>query len=196
MKFYYLIFLFLLTACANETSPSTNVETVTDTLATNTEVLREVEENTTVSDENQATPNPPDSIPVPSFAIHFDFSEGVQKILDSGKERLVVDIALSGLPKDVSNVAGKDYYNEEDEQIYLKSIALLYEQNETQTMHIENLNISKEALDALQNPNYMITINFYSSRTSSDNNIFSANALIEEVNSMKNKTHTIKVKML
>lgn len=91
---------------------------------------------------------------------------------------------------------GKDYYSDEDQEVYLKNIEMVYQQNETQTLVIENLKISKEALNTLDNPNYTVAFNFYSSRTSSDNNLFSANALIEDVNTMKNKTHTVKVKLL
>ena len=130
------------------------------------------------------------------FMLQFDFSEKVQKILNDGKEHLVVDLVLSGIPADESKLMDKDYYSDEDQQVYLKNIEILYEQNEAQTMTIENLKISKEALNTLKTPNYTVGLNFYSSRTSSDNNIFSANALIEEVNVIKNKTHTIKVKLL
>ena len=192
MKFYYLLLLFAIIACTSETEDSTQnaqseiAETVSDINEPITELKNEAKEEVVA----------PDSLVVPTFMLQFDFSEKVQKILNDGKEHLVVDLVLSGIPADESKLMDKDYYSDEDQQVYLKNIEILYEQNEAQTMTIENLKISKEALNTLKTPNYTVGLNFYSSRTSSDNNIFSANALIEEVNVMKNKTHTIKVKLL
>ena len=62
---------------------------------------------------------------VPSFAINFDFSGEVQKILDSGKESLIVDIIISGQPTDRTALAGKDYYSDEDEIVYLKNLEMV-----------------------------------------------------------------------
>jgi hypothetical protein len=197
MKFYYLLLLFVITACGSgkETTTDENGENtqgeVIETVSDVTEPISEVaigEADTDASD--------PDSLVVPSFAIHFDFSEKVQEILTSGKERLVIDLVLSGPAADKSTLMDKDYYSDEDELVYLKNVEIMYEQNEAQTFTIENLKVSKEALSALENPNYTIGVNFYSSRTSSDNNLFDASILIEELNAMKGKTHTVKIKML
>lgn len=192
MKFYYLLLLFVITACSNATESTTEKE-IENNLEEIAETVRDIEQE--AKEEEKPVANP-DSILVPPFSIHFNFSEKVQKVLDSGEEGLVVGLVLSGMPVDKSSLADKDYYSEEDEQVYLKNIEILYQQNKTQTLTIENLKISEEALNALNSPNYTIGLNFYSNRTSSDNNIFSANALIEDLNTMKNKTHTVKVKML
>jgi hypothetical protein len=192
MKFYYLLLLLVITACTNATESTTEKE-IENNLEEIAETVRDIEEEEKEEEKPVASP---DSILVPSFSIHFNFSEKVQKVLDSGDERLVVDLVLSGMPVDKSRLIDKDYYSSEDEQVYLKNIEILYEQNKGQTLTIENLKISEEALNTLNSPNYTVGLNFYSSRTSSEDNIFSANALIEDVNTMKNKTHTVKVKML
>jgi hypothetical protein len=191
MKFYYLLLLFVITACSSGTEATTE-ENVQNSQTEIGEAVSEVDASMEVPSSELET----DSLVVPSFTINFDFSEKVQALLSSGKEGLVVDLVLSGTPADKSKLMGKDYYSDEDQEVYLKNIEIVYQQNEAQTVIIENLKISKEALNALDNPNYMIGLNFYSSRTSSDNNLFSANALIEDVNTMKRKTHTVKVEML
>lgn len=198
MKFYYLLLLFVLIACSSETETTTeeNVQKEqTETISDVSEPITELEtgEGDTDTDTDASDS---DSLVVPSFSINFDLSEAVQRTLITGKEDLIVDLVLSGMPADKSKLMDKDYYNDEDEEVYLKNIELVYEQNDNQTLSIENLKISKEALDALEDPNYTVGLNFYSSRTSSDNNVFSANALIEEVNTLKGKTHTVKVTML
>lgn len=194
MKFYYLLLLFVLIACSSETETTTEENVQKE----QTETISDVSEPTTDSEtgEGDTDASDSDSLVVPSFSISFDLSEAVQRTLITGKEDLIVDLVLSGMPVDKSKLMDKDYYNDEDEEVYLKHIELVYEQNDNQTLTIENLKISKEALDALEDPNYTVGLNFYSSRTSSDNNVFSANALIEEVNTLKGKTHTVKVKML
>jgi hypothetical protein len=199
MKFYYLLLLFLITACSSETEVTTE-ENIQNPQTETGEAISDIEEPVskleTSPSELEAEGDDLDSLVVPSFTIDFDFSEKVQQLLTSGKEGLVVDLVLSGTPADKSKLMGKDYYSDEDEEIYLKNIEIVYEQNEAQTLTIENLKISKEALNALEDPNYTVGFNFYSSRTSSDNNVFSANALIEELNTIKGKTHSVKVKML
>lgn len=194
MKIYYLILLFLLVSCSNTAEH--------ETTSTSQEVTNRVEEEENFAEdevfegEGNDILEPSGDIEVPSFAIKFDFSEEVQEILDSGEESLVIDIALSGLPKDATALMDKDYYNDEDQLIYLANKEIIYQQNEQQTIKIEDLKISEEAFNALNDPDYTIGINFYSSRTTSENNVFSANALIEEVSMMQNKTHTVKVTML
>lgn len=198
MKFYYLLLLFVITACSSGTETTTE-ETVQTPQTETGETMSAIDEPISkleTSPSELETEEDPDSLVVPSFTIDFDFSEKVQNLLTSGKEGLIVDLVLSGTPADKSQLMDKDYYSDEDEEIYLKNIEIVYEQNEAQTLTIENLKISKEALNALDDPNYTIGFNFYSSRTSSDNNVFSANALIEDLNTMKGKTHSVKVKML
>lgn len=197
MKFYYLLLLFVITACSSGTEVATE-ENVQNSQAETGEAISDVDASIleVPSSELDTEVEDLDSLVVPSFTIKFDFSEKVQALLSSGKEGLVVDLVLSGTAADKSKLMGKDYYSDEDEEVYLKNIEIIYQQNEAQTLTIENFKISKEALNALGNPNYMVGLNFYSSRTSSGNNLFSADALIEEVNTMKSKTHTVKVKML
>lgn len=194
MKFYYLLLLFVITACGSGTEVATEENTQTET----TETVSDVNEPVTGTETGEADTDVAnsDSIDVPSFAINFDFSEEVQKILDSGKESLIVDIIISGQPTDRTALAGKDYYSDEDEIVYLKNLEMVYKQNEAQTLSIDNMKISKEALSALKDPNYMIAIGFYSSRTSSENNVFYTDGLMENVDKMKGKTHTVKVDML
>lgn len=199
MKFYSL-FLFLLlaiTACSSETETTTeeNAQTAqTETAETGSDVKEPVSDVET--GEGDSDSPDPDSLVVPSFTINFDFSEEVQRTLIAGTESLLIDLVLSGEPDDISEIMDKDYYNDEDYQVYLKNIEITYQQNEGQTLTIENLKISKEALSTLVDPNYTIGLNFYSSRTSSENNVFSGGALIKEVNTMAGKTHIVKVKML
>ena len=197
MKFYYLLLLFVITACSAGTESTTdeNIQNTQNTVAETGSAIDEPSTEVEIGESDTDNADP-DSLVVPSFAIQFDFSEKVQKILDSGKESLLVNLMLSGDAGDAAGLTGKDYYSDEDQVVYLKDLDMVYEQNETQMLTIENLKISKEALNALKNSNYTVTVNFYSSRTSSDNNVFTAEALIEEVNTMKGKTHTVKVKML
>lgn len=196
MKFYYLLLLFVLIACSSETETTTEENVQKEQTETISDVSEPITELETGEGDTDTDASDSDSLVVPSFSINFDLSEAVQRTLITGKEDLIVDLVLSGMPVDKSKLMDKDYYNDEDEEVYLKHIELVYEQNDNQTLTIENLKISKEALDALEDPNYTVGLNFYSSRTSSDNNVFSANALIEEVNTLKGKTHTVKVKML
>ena len=195
MKFYYPILSLLLIACNSNAGTQENLK--------NTPI--EVEQATSNVDENistlekssEETNIQADSLTVPSFTIKFNFAEQVKKILDSAEEGLTINIMLSGEPANKSKIEGKNYYNEEEEMIYLKNLDISYKNNENQTLTIENLKISKEALDALENPNYMVTINMFSSRKSSDNNIFTTNTYImDKINVIKAKTHTMDIKML
>ena len=197
MKFYYLLLLFVITACSAGTESTTdeNIQNTQNTVAETGSAIDEPSTEVEIGESDTDNADP-DSLVVPTFAIQFDFSEKVQKILDSGKEDLLINIIISGQPTDKSMLTDKDYYSDEDEVVYLKNLEMVYEQNETQTLTFTNMNISKEALNALADPNYMIAIGFYSSRTSSDNNVFYTDGLMEEVNTMKGKTHTVKVEML
>ena len=195
MKFYYLLLLFVLTACSSGTEATTE-EAVQNTQTETGEAISDVDEPISELEIEEDDAVDSDSLVVPAFAIQFDFSEEVQKTLDSGKENLLVSVVMSGLPKDGTALIGKDYYSDQDEMVYLRNVDLVYKKNDNKTLRIENLKISKEALSTLEKPNYTIGINFYSSRTSSDNNVFTTKALIEEVNTMKGKTHTVKVEML
>jgi len=197
MKYYYLLLLLIMTACSSGAEVTTE-ENIQNTQTETGETISDVDEPISELErgESDTDVSTLDSLVVPAFAIHLDFSEKVQKILDSGQESLIVDIILSGQPTDRAALAGKDYYSDEDEIVYLKNLEIVYKQNETQTLTFPNLKISKEALNTLTDPNYMVAIGFYSSRTSSENNVFYTDGLMENVNTIKGKTHSVKIEML
>ncbi len=140
-----------------------------------------------------------DSIFIPEFTLDFELDADTKKLFANNKETLVLSIMIEGLPRKGLDVSQKDYYSEEQEAIYL----LTKEVNvdlDSKTWTMEGM-VSQEAFLALTNPDFTITINFFSGRKSSDANLIDVSyqghsALIEDISVLKGKTYSLKVSLL
>ncbi len=181
-KLIAILFIFLLIqAC--------HTSTVADTTA-DTNSAEQIEVNTSEDTAEKTA----DSVAVPAFTLEFDLDKKVEELLQNGKEDLIILVMIDGEPKDMAAVDGKDYFSTEDRVIYLMNQEFTLLQNSTTwTM---NGKVSKEALEALEDKDYRVTINIFSGRKSSENNLLDTEALIENISILKGKTSTIKVTLL
>lgn len=135
-----------------------------------------------------------DSITIPTFTIHFQPTPEINKILKEGKEKIEISWTIAGEAQKKVNVTKKDYYNSEEGIIYLKNTIIEMPTDERKITLSGN--VSQEAFRALIEPDMEMTLNFYSSRLSSENNIFASEALIEPISVLRGKTKQIKVAKL
>ncbi len=135
-----------------------------------------------------------DSVTIPSFSIHFQPTPEINKILKEGKEKIEISWTIAGEAQKKIDVTQKDYYNSEEGIIYLKNTTIEMPTDERKITLSGN--VSQEAFRALIEPDMEMTLNFYSSRLSSKNNIFESDALIEPISVLRGKTKQIKLAKL
>lgn len=189
MRIYLLIiilFSFWTTiACDNKADSNAGGDTNTDT---NTEVVDTKEENepTAIVDENR--------INIPTFSIQFDMTPEVKQLLEEKGEEMIVDVSIMGEPIDATKVQGKEYFNEEEQQIYLVQQGIPYSGKGEMT--IDNLKADKEAYDALVEKNYEVIIMLYTNRKTAEKNLIDAQTFVMPIDKLQGTTQTIKVEML
>lgn len=183
-----LLFSFLtMIACENKSNTNTQAGNNTDT---NTEVA--VTDNNDEPTANTAVEE--NTITIPTFSIKFDRSPEVKELLEEKGEKMIVDISIMGEPIDATAVQAKDYFNEEEQKVYLLQQGIPYSNQAVMT--IENLTAEKEALEALTDQNYEVVIMLYTDRKTADKNLIDAPTFIMPINQLKGTTQTIKVEML
>lgn len=130
-----------------------------------------------------------DSIRIPEFVIQLELSEKAKNKLTNDKESVIVKAYFSGIPKDTLN---KDYGKHGKTLIGEHEIELW----DSKVASFKNIELSKQTLKGLTNPNFEVLINVYSGRHSSTYNLLDCEILQESIDSIKGKTHLIKGKLL
>lgn len=127
-------------------------------------------------------------VAVPSFTIKIRTTAKVKKLLSNNKEKLVVVVSLFGLKKD------KRTKNGEEDRLYL--LKKEYSISDLNTPIVVDEQISKEALEDLQDQNYTITIDAYSGRKSSPNNLFHTTPIQGTIATFEGTSKTLEVSLL
>jgi hypothetical protein len=135
-----------------------------------------------------------DSINVPSFELNFDFSSEINKLLNSKKESVMVQIDMSAKPLANLSTSQKNYYDDEMDEIKLGSFSFeLYKDGK---FIFANKKISRAAFESIQNLNFDVTINCFSGRKSSDLNLFKIDFVNEKILNLNAKPSKVSGSLL
>lgn len=127
-----------------------------------------------------------DSLVVPSFEIQIDLDEKANRKITSQNETIIISADFFGTPKDSID---SDVLTELGE-LYLATATI--ELAKPGTAKFDNIRISKIGYEALADKNFIVLINVFSGRKSSNDNLLSCEILQEPISKVVGKTHTLK----
>ena len=182
-----LLVSFALWSCQNEgTTPK-------DTEAT-TETNTKPKTNTGITPEDpfkeQEPKNIPDSVAVPAFTIDISLSPAARKKLNEAQETIIVDVAFVGRPKNPN-----DPNMTEDGQYIVGTYVKELPVGKTR-YKIRDAKLSGPLFAGLRDPNYFISMNVYSGRKSSPNNLLSVDYLYKDIEFMAGKISAVSAKLI
>jgi hypothetical protein len=130
-----------------------------------------------------------DSILVPPFEIEVALSPKAKDRIVNSNETIVIDVFLEGTPKDPSKV-----HLEEDDSFYVG--AAKREISYGQIARFDNLKFPKKIYDQLADKDVDLTVNIYTGRKSSQNNLITGDFLGDKVSNVINKRFTMNEKLI
>jgi hypothetical protein len=130
-----------------------------------------------------------DSVVVPPFEIEIALSPKAKERIVNSNETIIVDISLEGIPKDSSNA-----HFEEDGSFYVGSFKK--EISYGQIARFDNLKFSRKIYDQLADKDVDLSVNVYSGRKSSSNNLLNVDFLSDKVSNIINRHFTLKGKLI
>ncbi len=130
-----------------------------------------------------------DSILVPPFEIEISLSPKAKERIVDSNETIIVDISLEGTPKDSSKVR-----LEEDGSFYVGSSTK--EISYGQIARFDHLKFPKKIYDQLADKDVDLSVNVYSGRKSSPNNLLNVDFLSDKVSNIINRHFTLKGKLI
>lgn len=133
-------------------------------------------------------------VKVPSFTLDLKVSAEVEQLLKSGQEEIIVSVDLYGEPKKQIDPKAKGYLEDYDTQLYIGHFE--FKRNKAGKFVLENQTVPKIAFDNLKSPNYWVSVNVFSSRKSSENNVLDASYVGDKISDIQGKIHDIRIKML
>ncbi|HEY5406012.1 MAG TPA: hypothetical protein VIJ92_02955 [Ginsengibacter sp.] len=128
-----------------------------------------------------------DSITVLPFEIAIVLSPKAKDRIIKSKETIVVDVSLTGTPKDTTLYS-------EDGQFYVAS-----SEKEITYGHVarfDNIKFSKKMFDQLTDKDAYINVFFYSGRKSSKDNLLSGDILSDRISNVVTKQFVLKGKLI
>ena len=130
-----------------------------------------------------------DSVLVSAFEIDISLSEKAKERIIGKKETIMVHVFLTGIPKDRNKVK-----LEEDGSFYVGSAKreIIY----GQTAIFDNLKFSKKIFDQLTDKDVDLSVEFYSGRRSSPDNLLDGEGLSEKVSNVAGKKFTLNGKLI
>jgi hypothetical protein len=135
-----------------------------------------------------------DSMEAPKFTIDFDFSEKAEMGILNGEADFIFDVVFTGTPKDADTLVGKSFYDEYDEVVSLGQKEFTYNPTEGASVVIENIKLDNEALAAITDENFDVTIDFAPMRFMSDDApFFSALSIVGTIDELKNTEQNVVV---
>jgi hypothetical protein len=176
-----LFVVFILSSCANNDKPAT-INSVSDT--------------PTVDSGNNKAANPEsnyllfdkDSITIQPFEIEIKLIPKAEERI-KGKETIIVAVYFNGIPKDSSNAQ----LSEDG------SFSVAWATKEIvagQIAKFEGIKFSREIYDQLADKDVDCTVNIYSGRRSSPDNLLDANAIFEKISNIVNQRLTTNCKLI
>ena len=130
-----------------------------------------------------------DSLVVPPFEIEISLSPKAKERIVDSNETIIVDISLEGTPKDSSKV-----HLEEDGSFYVGSSTK--EISYGQIARFDHLKFPKKIYDQLADKDVDLSVNVYSGRKSSPNNLLNVDFLSEKISNIINRHFTLKGKLI
>jgi hypothetical protein len=130
-----------------------------------------------------------DSIVIPPFEIEIALSPKAAQRIAPGKETIIVDVFLSGIPKDSSKVK-----LEEDGVYYVGSASK--EINYGEIASFANVKFPKSIYDNLADKDVQFDINVYSGRKSSPDNLLDVDFLSGKLSTLVNKRSKLNGKLI
>ncbi len=130
-----------------------------------------------------------DSLIVPSFEIAISLSPKAKDRIVNGNETIIVDIFLQGIPKEGVGATieedGSFYVGSATKEIYSGQVALF-----------DNLKISRKIYDQLADKDPELTVNVYSGRKSSPDNLLTGDFLSDKLSNIVNRQFTLNQKLI
>lgn len=183
--FLLVLFSFALWSCQNEGTTPQNSEATTET---------NTKPNTGITPEDPFKEPEPinisDSVSVPTFTIDISLSPAARKKLNEAQETIIVDVAFVGRPKDPN-----DPNMTEDGQYIVGTYVKELPVGKTR-YKIRDAKLSGPLFAGLRDPNYFISMNVYSGRKSSPNNLLSVDYLYKDIEFMAGKISAVSAKLI
>lgn len=130
-----------------------------------------------------------DSVVVPSFEIEISLSPKAKERIVNSNETIIIAIFLEGTPKDPSKA-----HFEEDGSFFVGTAKR--EITYGQIAMFDNLKFPKKIYDQLADKNADLTVNIYTGRKSSQDNLITGDFLSDKVSNIINKRFTLKQKLI
>lgn len=130
-----------------------------------------------------------DSVVLPTFEIDLQLSDKAEQKLKATKETVIVKAYFSGVPKDTTSKAYKEWG-----EIGLMSPEI--ELTSSRTAKFDGIKFSKKLYDSLADKNLRLLINIYSGRRSSKDNILNCDILEDSLSNIKDKKFILKGKLI
>lgn len=135
-----------------------------------------------------------EEVRVPTFTLDLKISPEVEKLLKSKREEIIVSIDIYGEPVKRLDQAAEKYLDDYKANLFIGNFK--FKLDKAEKLIVEKQVVPKIGFENLKNPNFMVSVNVFSSRKSSENNIFDASYLGEKIANLQGKIHEIRVKML
>jgi hypothetical protein len=130
-----------------------------------------------------------DSVVLPPFEIEVSLSPKAKDRIVDSNETIIIDVFLEGIPKDP-----KKAHLEEDGSFYVGSAKreIIY----GQIARFDHLKFPKKLYDQLADKDADLTVNIYTGRKSSQNNLITGDFLSDKVSNVINRHFTLKQKLI
>jgi hypothetical protein len=128
-----------------------------------------------------------DSVIVPPFEIEISLSPKAKKRITDSSETIIVDVLLSGTPKDSSNLdeMGSFFVGSAEREITYGQIA-----------RFDNVKFPKKMYDELADKDVDLNLNVYTGRKSSQFNLITGDLLFDKLSNVINKRFTLNEKLI
>ncbi|MFB9080914.1 hypothetical protein ACFFLS_22465 [Flavobacterium procerum] len=172
---FYLIIIFIVISACNNNSNADKTKI--------SKANSEINQNKIAKSEKLKIVG--DSIEIPSFEIEIDLSKKAEEKLRSENETIIVLTNIFGEPKSDSNQEGP--------------LALAHskiELTDKRKAVFKNIKISEKTYKSLESDKIWATIEIFSGRKSTNNNIIDSDFLEDDVENIINKKFVLKAKLI
>lgn len=130
-----------------------------------------------------------DSLIIPSFEIEVSLSPKAEAKLAADKETVIVSATFSGVPKDTTS---QDYLNFGDIDFLDSDIEL----SSSRLAKFENIKFSKSLYDSLADKDIHLSIDVFSGRRSTKDNLIDCSGIQDKMSNIKGKRFTVTGKLI
>lgn len=127
-----------------------------------------------------------DSVTVLPFEMDISLSQKAKERIVNGPETIGINLALTGIPKDPTLLSNDGFF-------YLASVDK--EISYGQIARFDNIKFSRKTFDQLTDKNFIVTVNVFSGRKSSPDNLLNCEFVADSISYFVNKRIVIKGKL-